>query len=180
METYTKLKAFIANPHYQAQREASLAELDLALVDAPLRGIVDGLNHLAYCFTLQACCGHFLYPGQLYEKNTEPLPLAGDVASVDYRIAYLALCIQEGEGGSALLADLAGLRSIAPSCVQVGCAEWFWARQVNSFVLQIGPEAHRGRDRIRIGYGEARGLEQVRNAVLAGLGELVKRHWRSG
>lgn len=180
METYTELKAFIANPHYQAQREASLAEMDLALVDAPLLGIVGGLNSLAYCFTLQSCCGHFLHPGQPDEKNTDPLPLAGDVASVDYRVAYLALCIQEGEQGRSLLADLAGLRSIAPSYVQVGCAEWFWARQVNSFVLQVEPEAFRTRDRIRIGHEEARGAELVRNAVLTALGELVKRHSRSG
>ncbi len=61
METLTKLKKFVHNPHYNEQRQVCLEKLDINTIDTPVVEIVTGFEKLPYCFTLQSCYGHFLH-----------------------------------------------------------------------------------------------------------------------
>ena len=55
--------------------------------------IVKGSAELPYCSTLQSCYGHFLYNDHNNPKNIQPLTNLDKTVSVEYRIAYIALCI---------------------------------------------------------------------------------------
>jgi hypothetical protein len=175
METFTELIDFVSNPHYGEQRRTALGELDLSAIDAPIVDTIAGLSMVPYCFTLQSCYGHFLYPGQRDPHNIAPLPTLPDQVWVEYRIAYLALCIQEGEEGRDLLRELRKIPDIDPGEVQFGCATWFWERQVNSYVLQVEPELYKSQDRARIRYRQALHLQETRARFWDLLRELVER-----
>lgn len=173
METYTELKAFIDNPEFKTQRQISLAQFDCLTIDPPLVAIVEGFMKLPYCFTLQSCYGHFLYPHQTDPKNTEPLPQFKKSMDVDYRIAYIALCLENSPSGKNLFAKLKTIPSIDPGYCQLGCADWFWKRQVNSFIVQVEPERYKSKDRVIIKDTEARRIERVRNRVYRQLKSII-------
>ena len=82
---------------------------------------------------------------------------------VEYRIAYIAVCVQDNQPGRLLLDDLRDLCLLDLHNIQYGCAEWFWERQVNSYIVQVEPERHKTKDRCMISYPEALYLEGVRN-----------------
>jgi hypothetical protein len=86
METFTEPKELIENPRYQEQRRQSLAGLSDDMIDAPIVDIINGLNKLPYCFTMQSCYGHFICNNQKDPYNLEPLPVTDDVVRVEYRI----------------------------------------------------------------------------------------------
>lgn len=174
METYVDLKAFADNPGFKAQRQASLDQYDRTTIDPPMVEIIEGLIKRFHCFTLQSCYGHFLYPGQTELKNTAALPISGEITDVDYRIAYIALCIENSQSGRDLFGKLEKIQAIDPDYIQFGCADWFWKRQKNSFVIQVEPERYRKMDRIIIDYKEARHIERVRNDVFIQLRKIVK------
>jgi hypothetical protein len=174
METFTVIKEFIDNPRYAEQRERSLRGLGSAIIDEPLRELISGLASLPYCFTLQSCYGHFLYGSQRDQQNIEPLPRDRHSGAVEYRIAYLAMCLERSEEGLGLFQDLRAVTAIDPPYIQFGCAEWFWRKQVNSYTLQVEPERFKDRDRISVPFREALRIEQVRNAVFERIGEIVE------
>jgi len=163
METFTDIKDFVPNPHYQEEREKCVRDLDTNSIDAPLIAIVEGLLALPYCFTLQSCYGHFLNGEQRDPKNLEPLTISDRTSEVEYRIAYLALCIQDNGSGRVLFNELCKIPEIDPAYIQFGCAEWFWERQVNSYALQVEPERYKTRDSVFIGYQEARHIQKTRD-----------------
>lgn len=169
METFTPPKPLTENPRFQQQRRSCLATLNYAILDAPLTGIVAGFNALSCCFSLQSCFGHFLYSGQTDEQNLLPLPVGRDIDTVEYRIAYLAICVDNNATGRALIEDLKRAASIDPQNVQFGCAEWFWQRQINSYVLQVEPERFKHQDRAVLEYEEALHIEHVRNTLFTWL-----------
>jgi hypothetical protein len=177
METFTAIKSSVHNPHYGEQRRKALDRLDIDTIDEPIVQLIDNLAKLPYCFTLQSCCGHFLYDGQKDPHNTQALPISATISSVEYRIAYIALCLQDSDSGRALFQDLSGLVSINPEYVQFGCAEWFWERQVNSYALQVEPERYKTKDRIVVGYPEALHIEMVRNEFFSELGRMIERRF---
>ena len=152
-----------------------LGRLDINTIDKPIAQLIDGLSKLPYCFTLQSCYGHFLYDGQRNPYNTQALPASAAVSRVEYKIAYVALCLQNDDSGKALFQDLSGLVSIDPEYIQFGCAEWFWERQVNSYVLQVEPERFKTKDRIVVDYQEALHIERVRNEFFSELGRVIER-----
>lgn len=174
METFIPSKPLIENPHYPEQRRNCLASLDDASLDAPIADIVAGFNALAYCFTLQSCFGHFLYQGQNDEQNLAPLPAAKPIHSIEYRIAYIAVCIENSDDGSTLIEALKRIVDIDPPNIQFGCAEWFWQRQVNSYVLQVEPDRFKYRDRATLAYEEAIIIEDVRNKFFARLNAFLR------
>ena len=174
LETYVDLKAFSDNPGFKAQRQASLDQYDRTTIDPPMVEIIEGFMKRPHCFTLQSCYGHFLYQGQTDLKNTATLPISGKITDVDYRIAYIALCIENSQSGRDLFGELEKIQVIDPDYIQFGCADWFWKKQVNSFVIQVEPERHRNMDRIIVGFKEARHIEKVRNDVLDQLRKIVK------
>lgn len=152
-----------------------MGALDIATIDDPIVELVKGLAQLPYCFTLQSCYGHFLFHGQQDVANTDPLPSLFATARIEYRIAYLALCLQDCPSGRTLYDDLSEFPSIDDAYIQFGCAEWFWERQVNSYVLQVEPERFKNQDRAVLDYHEALHIEGIRNDFFAALASVVGR-----
>ena len=179
METYTELKDFVDNPHYHRQRQEAPKGLDTSTIDIPIVPIVEGLSNLPYCFTLQSCYGHFLHRDQRDSKNIEPLPISESISSVEYRLADIALCMQNGDMGRVLLRDLREIPAMDPEYTQFGCAEWFWQRQVNSYVLQVEPGRFRTKDRITVDYQEALHIERIRNGFFGELNRIVQKRART-
>jgi hypothetical protein len=179
METLTELRSFVSNPHFRQQRQQSLSQLDTSTIDPPILDLVSDLGRLPCCFTLQSCFGHFLTGGRDEPRSTRPLPVSGSVSEVEYRIAYLALCIEDSEPGSAFFDDLRRMTAIDPEYIQFACAEWFWERQVNSYVLQVEPAGYKTRDRALITYGEALYTERIRDRFYAELRLLVQDRLRT-
>lgn len=176
METFTKPKEFVENPDYAKQRRQSLRELNLKEIDPPIVKIIQGLARLPHCFTLQSCYGHFLYDGMADDRNIAPLPESPIIESLEYRIAYLALCIEKSDAGTALFRDLARLTSIDPEYVQFGSAEWFWQRQINSYALQVEPKKLETEDRAVISYEEALHVEKIRDLFFSAMDVVLQDH----
>ena len=176
MKTFTKLKAFVDDPHYYEKREESLRKLQISTIDAPIVEIIKDFAKLPYCFTLQSCYGHFIHKGQENPKNVEPLSLSDfdKSSSIEYRIAYIALCIQNNDLGKQLLQDLKKITKIDPEYIQFGSADWFWRRQVNSYALQVEPERYKTEDQCRLSIQEALYVEKVRNQFFKELEKLVQ------
>ena len=174
METFCKTKPFVENINFQRQREVCLRKLDLQSIDLPIRNTIIKLNKTEYCFTLQSCFGHFVHQFQTDIKNTEPLPQTDRILTVEYRIAYLALCIENNRKGRALFDALAEITKIDTAYIQFGCADWFWRQQVNSYVLQVEPERFKYADKIQIDYREALRIEEIRNRFWNSLAEFAE------
>lgn len=174
VETWAESREFVDNPHYHEQRQESSSRLDISTIDAPIVEIIAGFAELPHCFTLQSCYGHFLYDDQRNPNNIEPLPIADSIKSVEYRIAYIALCIQNSDPGRALFHDLGKVPTIDPQYIQFGCAEWFWKRQVNSYVLQVEPKRYMTKDRVSVDYREALHIEKIRNEFFSRLERIQK------
>jgi len=162
MVTFAEPRRFVRNSGYQEQRELVMAGLDLQAIDAPLRGLIASFSRLPYCYTLQCCYGHFLHAAQTDPRNLEDLPAAG-VGPVEYRIAYLALCIQASSSGGRLRRMLAAVPAMHPQYVQFSSPDWFWERHLNAYALQVEPERFKDRDVAIIDYPEALLLQDIRS-----------------
>ena len=163
METFTEFRPMVVDPRYQDRRRQCLNELNIDELDAPIAGLIDDLCEFPFCFTIQCCFGHFLYPGQEDPNNIQPLPSPGKIHSVEYRIAYIAICLEYSHSGRKFLRWLKQFSDIDPHYVQYGCAEWFWERYPNSYVLQVEPERHLQKDECTVDFQEALRIEKVRN-----------------
>ena len=175
METLTAPKEFVENPYFKEQRLKSLSGLIDDMIDTPIVEIINGFNELPYCFTLQCCYGHFLYPGQKNPDKLESLPVTKSIDRVDYRIAYIAFCIENSGSGKRLFEALRDITLIDPDNIQFCSAEWFWKRQVNSYALQVEPDRFKHKDRALLGYKEALYIEKIRNEFFVQLGALLRR-----
>lgn len=175
METFTEFRPMIVDPCYQDRRRQCLNELNIDELDAPIAGLIDDLCDFPFCFTIQSCFGHFLYPGQEKPNNIGPLPRTVLLHDVEYRIAYIAFCIENSSSGRKFLHWLKQVSEIDPSYIQFGCAEWFWERDRNSYVLQVEPESHMLSDKCTIDYQEALHIEKVRNTFYDRLKMLVSK-----
>ena len=178
METFAEPKELVENPHYQEQRRKSLAGLSDNMIDAPIIDLINGYNKLPYCFTMQSCYGHFIYNNQKDPYNLEPLPVTDTGAGVEYKIAYLCLCVENSALGRGLLETLNEITAIDPENIQFCCAEWFWKRQVNSYALQVQPDRFKHKDRAILDYREALHIEKIRNEYFAQLRELLQKQQR--
>ena len=175
METFAEPKALVKNPHYRDQRRKSLAGLSDDMIDGPIIDLINSFNKLPYCFTLQSCHGHFVYNGQTDPRNLEPLPRTDPIGGVAYRIAYIAFCVENSDPGRKFLEALKGIEEIYPGYVQFCCAEWFWERQVNSFVLQVEPDRFKFEDKAVVDYQESLKIEAVRDEFFARLRALLQK-----
>ena len=174
METFAAPKALVENPHFKAQRQKSLTGLSDAVIDAPIIEIVNSFNNLPYCFTLQSCYGHFLYDGQDDPQNIDPLPAAKSIDRVEYRIAYVAFCIDCCGAGKQFLKALSKISIIDNDNIQLCSAEWFWKNQVNSYALQVEPKRFKHQDTAILDFKEALHIEKVRNKFFAELKNLLR------
>lgn len=175
METYTELKGFMNNPDYAEQRQKSLSGLADVVIDEPIIEIINNFNQLPYCFTLQSCYGHFLYNGQNDPHNLDSLPVSKNITRVDYRIAYVALCIKNSDPGRNFFKELKRIPEIDPHNIQFCCAEWFWKSYINSFALQVEPDRFKHKDTAVLDYQEALYIEKVRNEFFAQLKQLLRK-----
>ena len=156
------------------QKQRILFDLNDDMIDMPIVDLINGYNKLPCCFTLQSCYGHFVYEGQKDTHNLDPLPTKEIIAKVEYRIAYVAFCIENSASGRWLFEVLKEITAIDPENIQFCCAEWFWKRQVNSYALQVEPEKFKHQDTAILDYKEALHIEKVRNEFFFWLYELVK------
>jgi hypothetical protein len=163
MQTFTEPKPFVEHPDFAKQRDASRRRLDYRDIDPPLRDLVRGFARLDFCFTLQCCYGHFVHDLQPDKHNTDPLPTAAALSDIEYRMAYMAFSVENGERGRSFVDGLAKLRDIDPEYVQFGSSDWFRARHPNLFVVQVEPERFQYEDSCRVDFGEALRIERVRN-----------------
>ena len=175
METFAEPKELVENPQYFEQRQKSLSGLIDDKIDAPIVEIINGFNERLYCFTIQCCYGHFLYPGQKNPDNLKVLPVTKSVHRVDYRIAYVAFCIENSVPGKMLFEALRGIALIDPDNIQFFSAEWFLQRQVNSYALQVEPDRFKHKDQVVLDYREALNIEKIRNEFFVQIGDLLKR-----
>jgi len=175
LETYTELKVFVPNPDYQIQKQKALYGLTDDKIDRPIVDLVHGFNRLPHCFTLQTCYGHFVYDHQPDQHNLEPLPVDKEIkANIEYRIAYIAFCIENSTPGLELFESLKTIPAIDPQYVQFCCAQWFWDRQVNSFALQVEPDGFKDQDTAEVNYKEALYIEKIRDEFFRKLYKLIK------
>lgn len=174
METFIEPKQLVKNPHYHDQRQRTLASLSDSMIDVPIVALINGFNKLSYCFTLQCCYGHFIYKGQNDPHNLEPLPITDTISSVEYRIAYICLCIENNDFGRELFKALKDITAIDTDNIQFCCAEWFWRRQVNSYALQVEPDRFKFQDKAVLDYREALRIEKIRNEFFKKLLELLQ------
>ena len=173
METFIKPKALVENPNFQNQRRENLSLLKDETIDRPITGLINSFNDLRYGFTLQCCYGHFVYEGQPNPKNVERLPLTNTIPTVEYRIAYIAFCIENSDLGRKLLEALKEITNIDPDNIQFGCAEWFWERNVNSYVLQVEPDRFKLEDKAILVYNEALEIEEIRDKFFIELKKVI-------
>ena len=173
METFAASKKMVDNPHFPEQRKNCLATLSDEMIDPPILDIIQGFNQYPFCFTLQACYGHFIYDGQKDPHNLNPLPVLLSKTRVEYRIAYIAFCIENSVSGATFLKRLEGLTRIGPQNIQLCSAEWFWQKQINSYALQVEPERFKTKDSIALDYPEALDIEKIRAAFFTRLRELL-------
>jgi hypothetical protein len=178
LETFTEPKDLVENPNYHDQRQITLAGLSDGMIDLPIIELINGINALPYCFTLQSCYGHFTYKSQNDPHNLEPLPITDTIAKVEYRIAYICLCIENSGLGRGLLDTLNEITAIDPENIQFCCAEWFWRKQVNSYALQVEPVRFRHKDKVILFYREALHIEKIRNEFFVQLQEMI--HTKQG
>ena len=175
METYSEPKALVDNPHYREQRRKCLSGLSMDMIDEPISGVISAINQLPYCFTLQCCHGHFVYNGQEDPHNLEPLPIKKSIQMVEWRIAYVAFCIENSDKGRKLMDTLQEVTMINTENIQFCSAEWFWERQVNSYALQVEPERFKAEDKAMLNYEEALKIEKVRNEFYAQLEKMLQK-----
>lgn len=175
METYVEPKQIEDNPNYYAQKQARLLRFNKAAIDKPIADLIEKFNRLPQCFTLQSCYGHFVHSGRKDSHNLHPLPSDAPIEKVEYRIAYIAFCVETSSIGRDLLSELTNTTSVDPQNVQLCSADWFWQRQINSYALQVAPERFKHQDTAILEFSEALKIEKVRNQLFARLYELVTR-----
>lgn len=151
-----------------------MCDLTDNMIDRPIVDLINGFNDLPYCYTLQSCYGHFVYNDQKDMHNFEPLPILNAIAEVEYRIAYIALCIENSLLGRELFKSLKGITALDPENIQFCCAEWFWKRQVNSYALQVEPDRFKRSDTAIVDFKEARHIEKIRNDFFIRLNRLLE------
>jgi len=174
VETATELKEFAENPNFQIQKQKILCSLTDDMIDRPIVDLINGFNDLPYCFTLQSCYGHFVYNGPKDFHNLEPLPDIDTISKVEYRIAYIAFCLDNNGLGKKLFESLKEITAIDPENIQFCCAEWFWKRQVNSYALQVEPVRFMRKDSVTIDFKEALHIERIRKVFFIRLYELLE------
>lgn len=175
MQTFAPPKPLVDDPGFARARQEALAGLDLTAVDRPIRGLIRDLAELPHCFSQQCCWGHFVHPGQPQEHGIEPLAGYDHHTRVLYRIAYVALCVENSTAGRALLDDLAGLAAADPDFIQYGSADWFWDSRVNTYQVQVEPLRHQFLDSMEVGIKEALRLEKARGRFFVDLAAIVAR-----
>lgn len=124
METYTPPKPFEEYPGFKAERQRVLNSLDKTQIDKPIAGLIEDLNTLPYLFSLQCCYGHFLATDgeEIFEFD-----VGNSNSKVEYRLAYLAFCIENSLAGKIFAQQLEEISlAVGWGMVQFCSAQWLW------------------------------------------------------
>lgn len=171
METYSECKPFVDHPEFRENRRQVLENLEVGDIDLPLVSLVQKINRLPHVFSLQCCYGHFLWNNGTEIKVLEPLKTD---KWVRYRLAYIALCIENSSSGRVLQQRLMDIPSFSnQDNVQFCSAQWFWDQWPNSYALQIMPERFKEFDSAQITYVEAMKIAKLRDVCFAYLDNFV-------
>lgn len=148
-----------------AQTKAqTLLDLNKDPIDTPIKDIVMSLNALPYCYTIQCCWGHFVSTSQPDKHNLAVVKKKDIDEKIEYRIAYLALSLENTPAGKAFLDKMEKIPTrIDSSYVQFGCAQWFLQRHANSYVLQVQPSDRAHVDSMTVLREEALLIQSTRN-----------------
>jgi hypothetical protein len=174
LETFTEPREFVDNDHYDEERQNALADPRFSSIDEPIVDLVSGFSALPHCFPLQSCVGHFLWVPRQDIYTLDPIP-TGYAGPVRYRIAYIALCIENSARGERLRQSLAQIPAIDPAYIQFGSADWFWERWVNSYALQVEPISQMMKDEAILEVEEALHIQKTRDLFFAELRRLLRR-----
>ena len=128
---------------------------------------------IIYSFSLSVLTSIDLYLNQNDSHNIEPLPKTTNIKEVEYRIAYIAVCLQNSEKGHALYNAMKDIVKINPENIQFGCADWFWQQYVNTYILQVEPERYKMFDKAKLDYKEALIVESVRNKFYTEMNAII-------
>jgi hypothetical protein len=96
-----------------------------------------------------------------------------DDTMIEYRLAYLAICLQNNDTGQRLRDGLSRTVEIDPEYIQFGCADWFWRRHPNSYVVQTEPQRFRNQDTAMVRIKEALHLQSVRDRMFDRIREII-------
>ena len=176
METFVKAKPFVWDLDFRTSRAKALRNMDLSDIDEPIAGLIESFTLVAHCFTLQSCWGHSVHDGQPDPHGCETLAGYSDDTQIRFRLAYIALCLENSRPGHDLREELCSLVSIDPACIQFGSAEWFWKQHVNSYVLQVEPERYKDLDYCTIGIEEALYLEKLKARIFQEIRKIIEGH----
>jgi len=174
LKTFKEPKELVENPHYQDQRRKTLASLKDDMIDAPILKLIKDINSLPYCFTQQCCYGHFVFNGQTDPHNLKSLPHTDKIDRVEYRIAYIAFCIENSASGKKIISALDKITEIDKENIQLCSAGWFWRSQFNSYALQVEPDRFKREDTAVLDYREALHVEKIRDEFYVQLRELFQ------
>ncbi|MBP2029723.1 hypothetical protein J2755_000643 [Methanohalophilus levihalophilus] len=181
METFTTAKPFVLNKSYEIERKQSLfqlkEEINKGSIDSPILRLVEEFTKIPHCFTIQCCYGHFVHDAERDPHNLVPLDkYSNEIEKVNYRIGYLTFCIQNNADGKKLFQDFQNLAQQDAEYIQFGSADWFWERQVNSYVIQIEPERSKDTDSVWIDLDEALYVEKLKDSFFSAVFEVALRH----
>jgi hypothetical protein len=181
VETYTKARPLVSNASYDSDRRQALeglrSELTKGSIDEPTKDVLERFARVPYCYTLQSCFGHFMREFRVDDRNTKHVAdIGGTCIMLHYRIAYIALCIQNSVQGRALLEELRAIPDIDPDYIQFGSADWFWKTCVNTYVLQVSPLRNAYQDRFDVSMEEALRIEHTRDRFFYGVREVLSRN----
>jgi hypothetical protein len=176
METYAEAKPLVDDPQFSQKRAAALRGLDINSIEAPLVNLIKDISRLPHCFTLQCCPGHFVHAGQKDIHGLEPLANYEDSQEVEYRIAYIAFCIENSERGRKLYDDLKKVTELDPDNIQFCSADWFWQQRVNTVALQVEPDRFKDQDTAMIGVEEALFLEKLKPKMFVEVEKIIDGH----
>lgn len=173
METYIPAKELLSNNRFKEHKKRWTKDLDLNGIDEPIHDIVLDFNNLPYAFTMQCCFGHFLYGNLTDQHNLEPIQEKEVSGKIQYRIAYIAFCVDAGEAGNSFLSKISGIAENEPD-IQFGSADWFWDQQVNTYVQQVQPFRFKECDRMDLDLNEALKMESLKKHYFDELRKLFK------
>lgn len=162
------------NPDFADQRRAALKSFARADIDPPIREVMQAVNRLPWCFSLQCCWGHFVTAQNPDQHNLARLTPDTPDQTCHYRISYLALCLDTGPDARDMLEEMRAVPdALGPDLAQFGCAEWFWKQWVNSYVLQVQPRAMAHLDSMDLGLEQALQVQEARDRFWPMIGNLA-------
>ncbi len=177
METFTPPRPSVPHPDYRKDRERAREGLDQEIrkkaIDPPLIPLMQESMEVPHCFTLQCCYGHFVHAEEPDRENLVPISTyTREIGRTEYRIAYIAFCLENSPAGHRLYSELAGMAGHDPAYIQFGSADWFWDKMPNTYCLQLEPERMKDQDSGEVPWEEAIRIEGLR-------GPFLTNSWRS-